>query len=151
MLASFLDRHFSLRQPVSLGFYLDQQYLESSEKMLKKNYSDYFNSFKFIAVEDEPLMKRNQVMTVTGFAGLFLCLGILINLRIFAILSRRKNVAIIDKLLMSNTIISIVCHPIVLAYYIASNILFPMSDYIGTVGCLISVHFLDVFVRFYNF
>ena len=38
-----------------------------------------------------------------------------------------------------------------LLYYILSNILFPMSNYVGTPGCLFSIHFLDPFIRFYDF
>ena len=82
---------------------------------------------------------------------LFLIIGVLLHCRIFMLLWRRKNAAIIDKLFKSNTIISGICHSIVLAYYISSNLIFPMSDYIGKTGCLLTIHFLDVFVRFYNF
>ena len=84
-------------------------------------------------------------------AGIFLSIGVLIHYRIFTLLSRHNNGAIIDKLFKANTAVSAICHPIVLAYYIFSHLLFPMSDYIGTAGCLFSVHFLDPFVRFYNF
>ena len=83
--------------------------------------------------------------------GLFLSVGILLHCRIYVLLHRRKNGAIIDKLFKSNTIISGFCHPVVLVYYISSHLLYPMSDYIGKVGCLSTVHFLDAFVRFYNF
>jgi len=105
----------------------------------------------FIVVEEEPLMKYPQALTIVTLASLILVSGILIHIRIYTILSRRTIYAAIDKLILSNTILSLICHPLVLIYYISSNLLFPMSDYIGTAGCLISVHFMDVFVRFYNF
>jgi hypothetical protein len=55
------------------------------------------------------------------------------------------------QLFLSNTLLSLVFHPCILIYYIGSNLLFPMSNYIGAIGCMVNSHFLDVFVRFYNF
>ena len=115
------------------------------------NMSIQLSPIKFLVVEDEPLMKIAQALTVVSLAIFILLNGIAINGRIFTILARRKKAAAIDKLLMSNTIFNLICHPLVLLYYIFSNLIFPMSTYIGTIGCLISVHFLDVFVRFHNF
>ena len=62
-----------------------------------------------------------------------------------------RLVEFVTQLFMSNTMLSLIFHPCVLIYYIASNLLFPMSNYIGSFGCLVNSHFLDVFVRFYNF
>ena len=115
------------------------------------NMSIQLSPIRFLIIEDEPLMKINHALAVVSLAIFILLNGIAINSRIFTILARRKKAAAIDKLLMSNTIFSLICHPLVLAYYITSNLLFPMNSYIGTFGCLISVHFLDVFIRFHNF
>ena len=69
----------------------------------------------------------------------------------FRILSKKRNEAAIDKLFLSNTILNLICQPSILLYYIASHLLFPMSDYIGTWGCVLTIHLLDVFLRFYGF
>jgi hypothetical protein len=115
------------------------------------NLSIQMSPINFLVIEDEPLMKTPQVLIIVSLAIFILLNGIAINGRIFIILSRRKKAAAIDKLLMSNTVFNLACHPLVLLYYIISNLIFPMSMYIGAVGCSLSVHFLDVFVRFHNF
>jgi len=109
------------------------------------------SEIKFCHVEDEPLMNKKQSETIVTLSLTFLFIGIVINSRIFMLLSRRKNGIIIDKLFISNTILSGLVHSIVLANYVGSHLFYPMSDYIGNIGCLTIVHFLDVFIRFYDF
>ena len=108
-------------------------------------------SLKVLTVVSKPLMKENQVVAVSTLAILILFAGLLINSRIYKILLRRKNTAAIDKIFMTSTISSLLFQPLILAYYVASYFVYPMSNYIGTIGCLATVHLLDVYVRFYNF
>jgi len=108
-------------------------------------------TFHFIIVEDKPLMEFKHKLTLVCICFIVLIVGIMINLRIFNILANRSRAAAMDKLLKSNNIISLSIHPLILTYYIASNLVAPLSDYIGTIGCLLSVHIIDVFARFYNF
>ena len=96
-------------------------------------------------------METQHTIIVDTLALVILCIGVPIHLRIFRILSNKNNEKAIDKLFLTNTILNLICQPLVLAYYFASHLIFPMSDYIGTWGCLFSIHLLDVFVRFYGF
>jgi hypothetical protein len=96
-------------------------------------------------------MEMKHTIIVDFLALLILFLGVPIHLRIFKILSKKNNEQAIDKLFMSNTILNLICQPIVLTYYFTSHLIFPMCDYIGTWGCLFSIHLMDVFVRFYGF
>jgi hypothetical protein len=106
---------------------------------------------KFINVEEEPLMEDMKNWIIITLSVLILCIGIIINFHIYRMLSKRKNAAVIDRLFRANTIFSLFCHPLILIYYVMSSIIFPMSDYIGIAGCILSVHLFDVFTRFYNF
>jgi hypothetical protein len=115
----------------------------------KKN--DFIATVKFTRVEETPLMEPYKVRILVSLAIVIICLGFLISGRIYVILSKRKTEAAIDKLFLSNTVLGLICHPLILVYYIGSHLLFPMSDYIGTVGCLLNAQLLDVFVRFYHF
>ena len=108
-------------------------------------------TFMFLETTEEPLMKQFQVTTFVTSALIVLCFGLIINGRILRILSSRNNGAAIDKLFFSSTVFSIVCHPIIIIYYILKELVYPMKDMIGLFGCLFTIHFLDVFVRFYNF
>jgi len=120
--------------------------------MMSNNTSLYFlGEIKFFDVEDEPLMNQGQSKTIVTLSIIFLLIGIIINGRFFTLLSRHKNGVIIDKLFMSNTILSGIGHSVVLTNYACSHLFYPMSDFIGNIGCLTLVHFLDVFIRFYNF
>ena len=114
-------------------------------------FQDFRSLFAFTSIEDEPLMSGSESLVFVTLSAIFLLIGILLNCRIFTMLSSRKNGVIIDKLMVSNTVVSTIGHSLVLAYYIASNIVFPMSNYIGVIGCQISAHFMDAFIRFYNF
>jgi len=109
------------------------------------------STFNFIRVEETPLMSSTNNAIIIAFSSLILAFGILINGRIFNILSNHSDAAAFDKLLKTNTIISLFMHCIILTYYIATSFVYPMTDYIGLVGCLLVIHLLDVFARFYNF
>ena len=115
----------------------------------KKSY--LISKLRFLKVEETPLMEAHEVRILVIVASTILCFGFLISGRIYVILSKRKAEAAIDRLFLSNTILGVICHPLILVYYICSHLLFPMSDYIGTVGCLLNTQLLDVFVRFYHF
>ena len=112
---------------------------------------DFQKLFIFATVEVEPLLGQKETLIIVTLSLVFLCVGILLNCRILTILAGRKNGMVIDRLMASNTIVSITCHSLVLASYIAGNLYYPMSDIIGNLGCLVGVHFLDTFIRFYNF
>ena len=112
--------------------------------------SDYCN-FNFVSVEDSPLMNPTSNIIIVSSACTILIVGILINGRIYKILSNHTDAAAVDKILKLNTIISLAMHSVILTFYIAASFLYPMSDYIGHVGCFLCVQVLDVFARFYNF
>ena len=112
--------------------------------------SDYCN-FNFVRVEDSPLMNPTSNIIIVSSACTILIVGILINGRIYKILSNHTDAAAVDKILKLNTIISLAMHSVILTFYIAASFLYPMSDYIGHVGCFLCVQVLDVFARFYNF
>ncbi len=95
-------------------------------------------------------MEKNHKIIVDTLALIIFCIGVPIHLRILQILLSKKNKAI-DKLFLTNTILNLLFQPIILTYYFASHLVFPVSDYIGTWGCLMGPHLLDVFVRFYGF
>ena len=107
--------------------------------------------FTFTKVEDVPIMSSPESLILVTLSTTFLLIGIPLNIRILTLLSVRKKELIIDRLMVSNAAVSIIGHSLVLAYYIASNLVYPMSDYIGVLGCLVSIHFTDTFIRFYNF
>jgi hypothetical protein len=54
-------------------------------------------SFHFLTVEEKPLMDLGDRLTIVVFSGAVLVVGILINARIFTILSNRSNAAAMDK------------------------------------------------------
>ena len=124
---------------------------KSCKMSLNISQQEYIKLFVFANIEDEPLMQKKDALIIVTLSSVFLFVGILLNGRIFTLLAGRKNGIVIDKLMASNTVISSIGHSLVLMYYIASNILYPMSDYISIIGCLVSAHFLDTFIRFYNF
>ena len=105
----------------------------------------------FTNVEDKPLLDAHKNTIVATVCLVIMVVGLLVNFRIYNILAKRRKAAAMDKLLKSNNIISLFTHPLILVYYIASNTVAPVSDYIGVTGCLLTVHLLDAFTRFYNF
>ena len=109
------------------------------------------DSIHFSTIEDKPVLDghKHAILSIVSLVILFI--GLLVNCRIYNILAKRSKAAAMDRLLKSNNILSLFCHPLILSYYIASNIVSPVSDYIGVTGCLLTVHLLDVFTRFYNF
>ena len=105
----------------------------------------------FITVEEKPILDAQKNIILIVVRLLILVVGLLVNIRIYKILAKRSKAAAMDKLLKSNNIISLFTHPLILVYYIATNTVAPVSDYIGVTGCLLTVHLLDAFTRFYNF
>ena len=105
----------------------------------------------FITVEEKPILDAQKNIILIVVRLVILVVGLLVNIRIYKILAKRSKAAAMDKLLKSNNIISLFTHPLILVYYIASNTVAPVSDYIGVTGCLLTVHLLDAFTRFYNF
>ena len=105
----------------------------------------------FTNVEVKPLLDADKNIILIIVRLVIMIVGLMVNLRIYKILSKSSKAAAMDQLLKSNNIISLISHPIILCYYIASNTVSPVSDYIGVVGCLLTVHLLDAFTRFYNF
>ena len=76
------------------------------------------STFQFILVEETPLMKILHSWIIVSLAFIILIVGLMINSRIYFILSKHKRDAAIDRLLLSNTIFSLLTHPQILAYYI---------------------------------
>ena len=105
----------------------------------------------FITVEEKPILDAQKNIILIVVRLVILVVGLLVNIRIYKILAKRSKAAAMDKLLKFNNIISLFTHPLILVYYIASNTVAPVSDYIGVTGCLLTVHLLDAFTRFYNF
>jgi hypothetical protein len=65
---------------------------------------------------------------------------------------RQGTSAEIDRLFLANSIVDCLSYPILLIYMTANNFFFPMSDYVGGIfGCLLIIHFLDAFVRYYSY
>jgi hypothetical protein len=96
-------------------------------------------------------MNREHGLMISALSLIFLVIGVLLNGRIFNLLSKHKNGVIIDRLFVSNNILSGLGHSIILSYYASTHMMYPMSDYIGINGCFVIVQILDVFIRFYNF
>ena len=109
------------------------------------------DSIHFSTIEDKPVLDGHKHAILSIVCLVILFVGLLVNCRIYSILAKRSKAAAIDRLLKSNNILSLFSNPLILSYYIASNIVSPVSDYIGVTGCLLTVHLLDVFTRFYNF
>jgi len=105
----------------------------------------------FTKVEDKPENNLQKKITIILVCSLILIMGLIINSRIYKILSKRSSAAAMDRLLKFNYVISLALHPVILGYYMTFQIVSPVSDYIGVVGCALSVHFIDVFTRFYGF
>lgn len=107
--------------------------------------------FHFTSVEDRPLLESNKNTIVAVVCLMIMIVGLLVNSRVYNILAKPRKAAAMDQLLKFNNIISLICHPLILIYYIVSTTVSPVSDYIGVAGCLFTVHLLDAFTRFYNF
>ena len=105
----------------------------------------------FSTVAEKPQFEPHKELTIVIASFAILIVGLLINRRIFNILAKRSNAAAMDQLLKFNNIINLALYPIILAYYMLSHLVLPVSDYIGVVGCILTVHLLDAFARFYSF
>ena len=71
-------------------------------------------------------------------------------MRLFKRRGRDGSTTAIDRIFLSNTIVNCIFYPILLIYLTFNLFLFPMSDYIGTVGCVALPQFIDVFIRIYS-
>ena len=109
------------------------------------------DTIHFNTIEYKPMLDGHKHTILSVVCVVIMVVGLLVNFRIYNILAKRRKAAAMDKLLKSNNIISLFTHPLILVYYIASNTVAPVSDYIGVTGCLLTVHLLDAFTRFYNF
>jgi hypothetical protein len=81
------------------------------------------------------------------YAGLFM------NVKFHLILKRKifgGSSTAIDKVYYINNCIFIIGYSPLLVYFIANYHLFPMSDYVGKIGCGYFVLFLDQFIRVYS-
>ena len=50
---------------------------------------------------------------------------------------------------LTSNVVSLLCHPPLILYSMASAFFYPMSDLIGVPGCLFLMHVLDVFIRIF--
>lgn len=105
----------------------------------------------FLKVEDRPENDLYKKLTIISVCSVIMITGLVINRRIYKILSKRSSAAAMDRLLKFNNVISLALYPIILGYYMGFQMVAPVSDYIGVVGCILTVHLIDVFTRFYSF
>lgn len=109
-----------------------------------------FYQFYFTKIEDTPLNHFAQRMSVASVALVSLLLGLLVHTKIFFMLKNRKksnSSRAIDRLFFAHLLYSFVFHPPLFVYYISRNFFYPMSDYIGEIGCAIILLSLDIFIR----
>ncbi len=79
--------------------------------------------------------------------------GLSINLKFHWILKRKVvggSATAIDKVYYVNNYIFVIGYTPLLVYFIANYNLFPMSDYVGKIGCGYFALFLDQFIRIYS-
>jgi hypothetical protein len=109
-------------------------------------------TFKFLTVEEQPLLGTEKASILTILAFCILSVGILLQARIYVMLNKQKSegtVAAIDKLFKVHNIINMFCQPTFTVYLMFSFHLFPMVDYVGISGCVFLSHFLQVFFSIY--
>jgi hypothetical protein len=109
-------------------------------------------TFKFLTAEEQPLLGTEKASILTIIAFCILSVGILLQARIYVILSKQKNegtVAAIDKLFKVHNIVNMFCQPTFTVYLMFSFHFFPMVDYVGITGCAFLSHFLQVFFSIY--
>ena len=110
-----------------------------------------FEALDFLVVEETPLLDETQAMILAGLGFLILIIGISVQVRILIILTNhRDKMTAIKKLFLANCILSLVCHPPLIIYSIVNGFIFPMSNLIGISGCVVLIHFTDVFIRVYS-
>ena len=110
-----------------------------------------YDTLNFFHVEDKPLFEKHQAILLAVVASFILIIGVLVQARISTMLHRRSDhFAAIDRLFLANNTVSFISHQPLLLYFISNFFLFPMSDYIGLIGCTFIMHFLDVYIRVYS-
>ncbi len=90
---------------------------------------------------------------MSGIAFSTLVSGLIINLRFNKILKRKVlggGATAIDKVYFVNNCLFILGFGPLLVYFIANYNLFPMSDYVGEIGCVYFALLLDQFIRIYS-
>ena len=110
-------------------------------------------TFRFLIVEEQPLLGplKASFLTVLGF--LILSIGVLIQARIYVMLNKQKSdgtVVAIDRLFRAHNMVNMFCQPTFIVYLLFSFHLFPMVDYVGTAGCVFLSHFLQVFFALHS-
>ena len=113
--------------------------------------SDFLN-FKFLKIEEKPLLAPLQTWILNIFGFLILGFGLLTQVRIYVMLHKEKRegtVIVINKLFKVHNIFNMFCHSAILIYLLCTYNLFPMVDYIGLTGCLFFPHFLSAFTTLY--
>jgi len=94
---------------------------------LNNSLTEFRRLFIFASIDDEPLLRKNDRIIIVTLTSIFLIVGVLLNGRILTLLTARKSGVVIDKLMVSNTLVSGFGHSMVLTYYIASTIIYPLS------------------------
>ena len=113
--------------------------------------SSNYEAFSFLVVEERPLLEETEATILASMASFILLVGVLVQVRIFLILTNsHEKITVIEKLFLTNCIVSLICHPPLLIYNIANALYFPISDFIGLPGCVILLLFLDVFIRIFG-
>ena len=95
-------------------------------------------------VEDQSLNICNLIDQRHYIFGALLC-------RLFGRRRSEGAITAIDRVYFSNTVVNNSFYPILLVYLISNLFVYPMSDYIGTYGCIAMAHFIDFFIRAYSF
>ena len=109
-------------------------------------------TFRFLKVEEKPLMEVFKAATLTSFLVVILLIGLLIQSRIFYMLRKQGSdgsVIAIDRLFKAHNLVLMLSQPVLIIYLIFSHYLYPMVDYIGLPGCVIFSQFLNVFTALY--
>ena len=116
------------------------------------NTSSSVLTFRFLKVEEKPLMEVFKAATLTSFLVVILLIGLLIQSRIFYMLRKQGSdgsVIAIDRLFKAHNLVPMLSQPVLIIYLIFSHYLYPMVDYIGLPGCVIFSQFLNVFTALY--
>lgn len=109
-------------------------------------------TFRFLKVEERPLLEGFKPVILTLILLTILLIGLLIQARIFFMLRKQRSdgtVAAIDRLFKTHNYVNIFCQPAFIIYVIFSHYLYPMVDYVSLPGCVFFSHFLLVFSSLY--
>ena len=107
----------------------------------------------FVHIEEKHFLSTNKTIVLTFLGVSNLIIGLLIQIRIYAMLQKQKGdgtTIVINKLFKVHNIIYMFCYPAFLIYLVTSYYLFPMVDYIGIVGCVFFSHLLHIFAALYG-